>query len=231
MIPLIHLRDGRVSELVDDRDSKSRERKLVGVRVPPRPLVNYRKRKTLAYVVGISLGDGNLSNPNGRAVRLRITCDARYPKLAQDIVDALKFLLPKNKVSKVYVPGQDTFFNISVYSNKLSIWLPWKVGKGPKEVQRARVPPWIRQEKRFSAECLRGLLQTDGSIYRDRGYLMVNFTNHSPLLAKDVQTMLADAGFRPTLSLTPAKGGKTKYTVRVARQPEKLIKYLKLHKT
>jgi DNA-binding transcriptional regulator WhiA len=192
--------------------------------------VNLKSKKTLAYIIGVALGDGNLSNPNGRAIRLRITCDARYPKLAQDIINALKFLLPQNAVSKVYVPGQKKFFNISVYSNKLTEWIPWKTGRGPKEVQRPRVPIWILQERKFAAECLRGLLQTDGSIYRDRGYLMVNFTNHSHPLIKDVQTMLSDAGFRPTLSVTPAKGGKIKYTVRVARQPEKLIKYLKLYK-
>ena len=34
-----------------------------------------------AYVVGVAIGDGNLSNPNGRAVRLRITCDKKYPAL------------------------------------------------------------------------------------------------------------------------------------------------------
>jgi hypothetical protein len=34
-----------------------------------------------AYVLGLAIGDGNLSNPNGRAVRLRITCDTKYPIL------------------------------------------------------------------------------------------------------------------------------------------------------
>ena len=34
-----------------------------------------------AYVIGLALGDGNLSNPNGKATRLRITCDKKYPFL------------------------------------------------------------------------------------------------------------------------------------------------------
>jgi len=37
-------------------------------------------KKLHAYIVGLALGDGNLSNPNGRAVRLRITCDKKYPQ-------------------------------------------------------------------------------------------------------------------------------------------------------
>jgi hypothetical protein len=34
----------------------------------------------LAYLKEIALGDGNISNPNGRAFRMRITCDLKYPK-------------------------------------------------------------------------------------------------------------------------------------------------------
>ncbi len=45
------------------------------------------------------MGDGNLSNPNGRAVRLRVTCDLKYPGILERIQLAIKKLLPKNKVS------------------------------------------------------------------------------------------------------------------------------------
>jgi hypothetical protein len=38
-------------------------------------------RQLQAYVIGLAIGGGNLSNPNGRAVRLRITCDTKYPAL------------------------------------------------------------------------------------------------------------------------------------------------------
>src|SRR3989338_9217420 len=51
-----------------------------------------KNKKLKAYVVGLSLGDGNLSNPNGRAVRLRITCDKKYPNLIQNIYST--FLSP-----------------------------------------------------------------------------------------------------------------------------------------
>src|SRR5579862_3288729 len=34
-------------------------------------------RQLQAYVIGVAIG--NLSNPNGRADRLRITCDFKYP--------------------------------------------------------------------------------------------------------------------------------------------------------
>jgi hypothetical protein len=50
-----------------------------------------------AYVIGLAIGDGNLSNPNGRAVRLRITCDTKYPALIDKISTALKQLLPREQ--------------------------------------------------------------------------------------------------------------------------------------
>ncbi len=188
-------------------------------------------KENLAYIIGIALGDGNLSNPNGRATRLRITCDAKYPKLAENIVSTLQEIFPKNNVSIIYTPKKTTYFNISVYSNKLNEYMPWKVCCGSKLSQHARVPTWIRTHKRYSKLCLRGLLQTDGSIYKDRGYLMINFTNHIKELIDDVMQMLELNEFQPTLSKTPAKGGGYKYCVRIARDSDRLIQTLKLSKS
>jgi len=194
--------------------------------------MSYKDRKVLAYLIGIALGDGNLSNPNGRAIRLRITCDARYTQLAEEISRSIGILLPKNKISIVRVPSRTTFFNISVYSNRLAVWLPWRVGKGTKLYQKAHVPTWIRENLPFSRECLRGLLQTDGSIYRDRGYLMVNFTNHTKPLADDVYTMIKKIGYEPTFTSTPIPArDNMKYTVRVARNAEKFIQDIRLTKS
>ncbi len=157
------------------------------------------RKKALAYIVGAALGDGNLSNPNGRAVRLRITCDAKYPVLAEEIIKNLRLVFPDNKVSVIMPKGTKTFFNISVYSNTLSKLMPWGAGQGTKFFQKAHVPAWIRKNKALSKICLKALLQTDGCIYRDRGYLMVNFTNHVRLLGSDVEAMIVEQGFRPTL--------------------------------
>ena len=188
-----------------------------------------RQKKALAHNIGIALGDGNLSNSNGRAIRLRITCDAKYPKVAEEIMEGLKIALPKNKISIVRVPGKDTFFNISIYSNKFAKWMPWKVGMGSKLKQSPRIPLWIRKDRVLAKECIRGLLQTDGCIYKDRGYQMVNFVNYVEPLARDVEVILKEFGFRPTFSRLPVRN-HFKYTVRVARDTHKLIKTLHLYK-
>ncbi len=107
--------------------------------------------------------------------------------------------------------------------------MPWHVGKGSKFFQNARVPLWIRKSKTYTRSCLRGLLQTDGSIYEDRGYLMVNFSNNTKILAEDVYAMLNIIGFSPTFTETSA-GCNTKYTVRLARNARSLIESISLQK-
>lgn len=97
-----------------------------------------------AYIIGIALGDGNLSNPNGRAVRLRITCDRKYPYLIKQIISSIKKLLPDNKVSIVI--RAKTFLDISCYSNYWEKFLGWKVGLGPKHKQNVSVPKWIKKK-------------------------------------------------------------------------------------
>lgn len=191
--------------------------------------MDLRKHKALqAYIIGVALGDGNLSNPNGRAVRLRVTCDVKYKLIREEIVVGLEKLFPDNKVS--IVRRAKTFCDISLYSNELLRILPWQVGKGSKLAQKARVPHWIFLRKEYIRSCLRGLYQTDGSVYRDRNYLMANFTNYTKELAEDVYMMTKALGFSPTVSRTKTEKGNTKYTVRLARNTESFLIVLKLEK-
>jgi hypothetical protein len=218
-----------VMKLVDIGVSKSPAGNGVRVRVPPAAPISSELEETLAYVVGVALGDGNLSRPNGRATRLRITCDSQYDEVAEEITAALKLIFPLNKVSKV--PRTDTYFDISVYSNNLDRFMPWKVNMGSKKIQKARVPEWIKTNLHLSQPCLRGLIQTDGCIYSDRGYKMVSFTNNTEELAEDVYTMLKLNGYRPNF-LTAMNGEHLKHSVRIARKKEveSLIKKLHLYK-
>ena len=154
-------------------------------------------RALQAYVIGLAIGDGNLSNPNGRAVRLRITCDTKYPVLISRIASALSELLPKNKVS--IVRGNGNFVNVSVYSNHLEALLGWKASGGSKARQRVSIPDWISVERSLIICCLRGLIETDGAIYHDRGYPMVIFSTIIPVLANQVHSMMCALGYFPRL--------------------------------
>jgi hypothetical protein len=147
-----------------------------------------------AYVIGLAIGDGNLSNPNGRATRLRITCDTKYPALIANVQSALERLLPTNKVS--LVRGNGNFLNVSVYSNSLEHLLGWRAAGGSKKKQCVRVPPWISHNRALSIQCLRGLIETDGAVYSDRGYPMVIFSTVIRELGEQIDQMIHDLGFK-----------------------------------
>jgi hypothetical protein len=178
-------------------------------------------KKLRAYIIGLSLGDGNLSNPNGRAVRLRITCDKRYTKLLRHIIESLRTLFPQNRVGTVRKRG---CVDVSVYSNQLTTLLGWRWDRGPKDKQNVRVPPWIKRNAGFSKECLRGLLQTDGSLYNDRGYSMVNFVNTGASLTSDVFSMMKGLGYAPHIQKSQQVNGKMRRTVRLSRDVPQFVK-------
>ena len=109
--------------------------------------------------------------------------------------------------------------------------MPWQVGKGTKIQQQVHVPDWILADSKFSKACLKGLLQTDGSIYTDRIYLMVNFTNLIKPLIDDVYQMIQSLEFQPKLYQSIQKNGNIKYVVRLSKDVGMFIAQIGLSKT
>ena len=173
------------------------------------------RTRLLAYVVGVALGDGNLSNPNRRAARLRVTCDARYPLLARKIARSLHCLFPRNRVS--FVRKRGNCLDINCYSTHWESLLGWQVGQGTKVSQDIGVPTWIMQDATYAVPCLRGLLETDGTIYCDRGYAMVMFASASKTLARDVEHANRKLGFAPRTYTITANRKRPIHRVRLAK--------------
>ncbi len=186
-------------------------------------------KKNLSYIVGIAIGDGNLSNPNGRATRLRISCDIKYKKLLKNIIASLKKVFPNNKVSIVKRPANCT--DISCYSNQLEDLLGWEAKGGSKIKQKISIPKWIRNNRIFTLRCLKGLFETDGSIYFDRKYQMANFTTAIPTLSQDVLAMITKLGFKPNLQIHRATDGRIKHTIRISKRAKEFIRLLKIDKS
>ncbi len=191
-------------------------------------MIGAPNKEKLAYIIGIAIGDGNLSNPNGRATRLRITCDIKYPHLIENITHVLQELFPNNKVSLIH--RKDNCIDVSCYSNQLEELLGWKVGQGSKYEQNVSIPEWIMQDKESTISCLRGLFQTDGSIYEDRGYPMVNFVTIIPKLAEAVFNMIINLGFKPNIQRHIQKNRKIKHTIRISKNTKEFISILDLIK-
>lgn len=190
------------------------------------PHVN--NKKSISYITGVALGDGNLSNPNGRAVRLRITCDKKYPLIIKNILKNLKIIFTKNKIS---ITDRVNALDICIYSNDLENILGWKAKGGSKIKQKVGVPNWIKQNKIYRKECLRGLFQTDGSLYYDRGYQMVNFTSVGFILIKDTEDMLKEIGFEiKARKVIDIEKNRIKYVIRISKNVDKFIKIINFWK-
>jgi DNA-binding transcriptional regulator WhiA len=216
-------------KLVNMHDSKSCATRFVGSSPTPGTLRYYSGKEKLAYLIGLSLGDGNLSNPNSRAVRLRITCDNKYPNLIKRIISLLKELFPKNKIG--IINRKDSCIDISCYSNDLEKILGWRAKDGSKIKQNVSIPNWIKNNKKYLKHCLRGLIETDGSIYKDRGYLMINFTTVIPRLAKDFSQSIEKFGFVCNTQINKPKIGLPKFTIRVSKKSVELVNLLKIEKS
>jgi DNA-binding transcriptional regulator WhiA len=177
-----------------------------------------------AYIIGLAIGDGNLSNPNGRAVRLRISCDTKYPNLIARITTALKSLFPENRVAWISKNKNFSCMDVSCYSNKLEDLLGWKANGGSKFIQNVRIPLWIKKNRVYLIRCLKGLFETDGSVYSDRGYIMINFTTIIKDLADDVMNGIIFLGFTPRLYVIKEAHAKhTRYTIRISKNVEDFI--------
>jgi len=187
-----------------------------------------------SYVIGLAIGDGNLSNPNGRATRLRITCDKKYPLLLKRIVNSLRLLLSDNKIS--IINRKETYTDASVYSNHLEKILGWKAKSGAKFKQRTSVPNWILKNKSYKINCLRGLIETDGCIYADRTYNMINFSTIIPKLANDVYMMISSLGFKSHIYKIERKldkynfNQKTIYRIRLSKNVQEFLNLVKPEK-
>ena len=190
-------------------------------------------RNLQAYVIGLAIGDGNLSNPNGRATRLRITCDKKYPILIEKIKTSLYQLLPQNKVSVIERKG---CVDISVYSNHLEKILGWQSQGGSKFIQNVSVPSWIKEKNDYKINCLKGLMETDGSIYLDRGYKMALFSTVIPKLAKDTIEIIKSLGFHPHLYKIKSQSGRDNfnrqliYRIRISKNVANFLNLIKPEK-
>lgn len=158
----------------------------------------------LAEFVGVMLGDGGISD-NQVVVTLHSTDDAAYGRFVTALITKL-FEVPvsvikrKNNNANNYVVSRVEL--VRFCTNKL------KLVKGNKVRQQADVPGWIKKNKKFRIDCLRGLVDTDGCVfyhtYTSQGkrysYKKISFTNRSFPLLRSVHQILASLGIKSRIS-------------------------------
>lgn len=159
------------------------------------------KSVKLAELVGIILGDGGIyENKEAGVYDIRI---------AGDSVKDRDYMLNYVK------PLMDELFNINVkvyfFKNRRCVHLKFSsvrlveflknigLKSGNKIKTQVTIPDWIKNDLNFLSACLRGLIDTDGSIYELLpnwpGLFQINFQNYNQTLLKDVRNSFLNLGY------------------------------------
>ena len=171
-----------------------------------------------AELVGFMLGDGCISaysqERSDRQVSNYFICITLH-KDEIDIKNRASSLFEKviGEEPKIESPDSQKIVNLKLYGKKyVELFEELGLESGNKVENQVSVPNWIMDKLKYQKSCLKGLIDTDGSIYKRGKYPIVNFKNRSKPLLRDFETICENIG------LSPSKSGK--YDRQIARQDE-----------
>ena len=166
-----------------------------------------KKDDRLAEFVGIMMGDGGVA-PYHISITLNSETDKLYAKFVEQLITKLFGVKPK-----IYKDLYSKALDIVVQRKSL-VEFCQKIGLkiGNKIKQGLDIPKWILNNTEFTKNCIKGLVDTDGSVFihsykiKNRKYLYpkISFTSASQNLIKSVHMALIKLGFNARIS----KSGK-----------------------
>ena len=164
------------------------------------------------YFIGLFIGDGFVNiNKNSYDIYLSIGKDeyefaSFYDDLIQDLFD--------RKTVRVHKTRENT----RRFTHKeLAIWLNETFGK---TAYKKRIPEWFKNlHEDYKLAFIQGYLDSDGSVFYDRGKVRVNFTSVNLELLEDVQDILFGLQIRNSIVVhqKPTKNSLLSYRINIAR--------------
>lgn len=182
--------------------------------------LNLEKTPLVAELFGIILGDGYLQSTRRErkdrfvsAYRTVITLHSKEEQLKERTCSIFRNLVGKEP--QIYRLKNSDAVQIVLNSKEFIRELE-KLGleTGNKVENQVEVPDWIIKDKKYEKRCLRGLVDTDGAIYRQSGdnRAVIQFKNHSVPLLQGFAQMCAD------LNIGTSSAGN--HAVQVAQQEQ-----------
>ncbi|HDY72713.1 MAG TPA: hypothetical protein ENH90_00975 [bacterium] len=191
--------------------------------------------RKLAEFVGIVLGDGGISKSQ-IIVTLNSETDKEYGNFVYKLA---------KKLFKIHIGiSHDKKCKAVRYilsRSKLVRFCVEKLGlkEGNKVKQQVDIPNWIKRNKGYSISCVRGLIDTDGSVFTHRykvnnklySYKKLSFTNYSQPLRQSVFNVLKNNGLGPRFAqdkdvrLDSIKDMKKYFQVFNSHNPKHLKRY------
>ena len=137
----------------------------------------------------------------------------------------------KNKAKEIFdieanevIPKRRHERFLTIYSKELvEFFSQMGLIPGHKIKNQITIPDWILKNESYLKACLRGLIDTDGSIFRmskrDYNLIRINFTNYNKKLLVDTRNAFIQLGFHPSNIIN-------EHQIYLSRQNE-ISKYLK----
>jgi hypothetical protein len=178
--------------------------------------------KELAEMIGIALGDGGI--PKNK-VHLRIVLnkseEPHYTEYVKDLMQRIFYKKPG-----VYEPKDANAIKLTISKRDIVDELIHKgLQPGDKKVNQVNVPGWIKSNKEYQKACLRGLVDTDGSLYihKHTKRIRISFKNASYPLINDFKELCESIGIK-TSKIRSVKGQNT-YDVAIETK-KNVVKFL-----
>ena len=217
-------------------ESKGRYKKhpLIGT---IKPIKKPKFSKDLAEFAGIIMGDGGIASDQV-TITLHYKDDREYGKFVTDLIKRL-FDVPIG----IHCNKKYSVTNFTVSRTELVRFCLDKIGlkQGNKIKQQIDIPNWIKLNKSYSIACVRGLVDTDGCIFKHRykvngkfyNYKKLVFTSYSKPLRQSVFIIMKNIGLNPRLArnrdvhLDSVQDMKTYFKFIGSHNPKHLNKYFK----
>jgi len=193
--------DSKIKEILNENWGRAKGGKnSVFKPLKPKLLLN-SKSEELAEFVGIILGDGNIyEKPQKSIYQTRIFGNSKddYIYITQHVPRLFQKLF--QITPEIYFKEKKRVAILSKQSKDLCFTLKWfGLKNGDKRINGASFPNWIFENEEYLKACIRGLIDTDGSVYpktRKHKTPTIWFSSASPFLRNDFAKALKILGYR-----------------------------------
>lgn len=167
--------------------------------VERKPIFLPSKSPELTEFIGILLGDGSITRGQ-IAIYFNSEDDYKYSRFVYKLIKQLF------KISPGEWERRDCKVLVFCISSVILVEFLENLGlkKGNKVKQQVAIPGWIMRDLDYAKTCLRGLMDTDGSVFEEKHscngevyiYKVLTLTNYSRPIIRQSQEILNRLGFR-----------------------------------
>lgn len=189
-------------------------------------IITKKKTEEMAELIGIMLGDGNIWVKEPGFYTIRIAGDKRRDKeyLEGHVSQLFKKLLgievnsyyyKTSNCMHIYSGSKDSVFTLKYFGLK----------PGSKIKNNVEIPKWIFKNNKYLKACIRGLIDTDGSVcpITGRNYNYIWFTSKIPALRDSFDEAMKQLDIK-TSKWNHKKNGSPEIFIGAKDQIEKYIR-------